>query len=118
MGIATASFASRWYITLYSGGVVPHRTLLRIWDIFLLEGFDWLYFMALALLKYHEPMLLQLNFERTMEMLNAKMDIQDDNRLIQIAQKISKQARQSRIVSKLKRRYNAIQKQTVDAKSG
>jgi len=54
MGIATPSYASRWYITLYSAGVVPHRTLLRIWDIFLLEGFDWLYFMALALLQYHE----------------------------------------------------------------
>lgn len=56
MGIATPSYASRWYITLYSAGVVPYRTLLRIWDIFLLEGFEWLYFMALALLKYHEGM--------------------------------------------------------------
>ncbi|KAK3844046.1 MAG: rab-GTPase-TBC domain-containing protein [Linnemannia gamsii] len=111
MGIATPSYASRWYITLYSAGVVPYRTLLRIWDILLLEGFDWLYFMALALLKYHESTLILNNFERTMEMLNAKMDIQDDERLLKIALKLSKQAKQTGIVAKLKRAYAAKQKQ-------
>ncbi|KAF9135112.1 hypothetical protein BGW39_004744 [Mortierella sp. 14UC] len=111
MGIATPSYASRWYITLYSAGVVPYRTLLRIWDILLLEGFDWLYFMALALLKYHEPTLILNNFERSMEMLNAKMDIQDDERLLKIAQKLSKQAKQTGIVAKLKRVYAAEQTQ-------
>ncbi|KAF9913128.1 hypothetical protein EC991_003587 [Linnemannia zychae] len=111
MGIATPSYASRWYITLYSAGVVPYRTLLRIWDILLLEGFDWLYFMALALLKYHEQTLILNNFERTMEMLNAKMDIQDDERLLKIARRLSKQAKQAGIVAKLKRAYAAKQKQ-------
>ncbi|KAG0015580.1 hypothetical protein BGZ80_009774 [Entomortierella chlamydospora] len=110
MGIATASYASRWYITLYSAGVVPYRTLLRIWDIFLLEGFDWLYFMALALLKYHESSLTQNNFEQTMEMLNAKMDIQDDDRLVRIARKLFKQALKTGIVAKLKEQYAANQR--------
>ncbi|KAG0366595.1 hypothetical protein BGZ54_005129 [Gamsiella multidivaricata] len=113
MGIATPSYASRWYITLYSAGVVPYRTLLRIWDTLFLEGFDWLYFMALALLKYHELELVQNNFERTMEMLNAKMDIQDDERLLKIARKLSKQARQTGIVAKLKARYIANQRRTM-----
>ncbi|KAF9404478.1 hypothetical protein BGZ94_004149, partial [Podila epigama] len=112
MGIATPSYASRWYITLYSAGVVPYRTLLRIWDIFLLEGFEWLYFMALALLKYHEAALLQNNFEQTMEMLNAKMNIQDDDHLIQTAQKFYKRARRSRIVVQLKKAYIASLKTT------
>ncbi|ORZ26993.1 rab-GTPase-TBC domain-domain-containing protein [Lobosporangium transversale] len=112
MGIATASYASRWYITLYSAGVVPHRTLLRIWDVFLLEGFDWLYFMALALLKYYESSLIQKNFEQTMEKLNAKMDIQDDDLLLKIAQKLLKQARQTGIVAKLRARYAASQQRT------
>ncbi|KAG9070841.1 hypothetical protein KI688_008382 [Linnemannia hyalina] len=111
MGIATPSYASRWYITLYSAGVVPYRTLLRIWDILLLEGFDWLYFMALALLKYHEQALVLNNFERTMEMLNAKMDIQDDERLLKIARKLSRQAKQTGIVAKLKKTYAAKMKQ-------
>ncbi|KAI1315428.1 hypothetical protein EDD11_000816 [Mortierella claussenii] len=112
MGIATPSYASRWYITLYSAGVVPYRTLLRIWDMFLLEGFDWLYFMALALLKYHEPSLVQNNFEQTMEMLNAKMDIQDDDMLLKIARKLFKQARQTGIVAKLKEKYAESQRRT------
>lgn len=51
------------------------------------------------------------NFERTMEMLNAKMDIQDDERLLKIARKLSKQAKQSGIVAKLKRTYAGKQKQ-------
>ncbi|KAF9433993.1 hypothetical protein BGZ76_008720 [Entomortierella beljakovae] len=112
MGIATPSYASRWYITLYSAGVVPYRTLLRIWDILLLEGFDWLYFMAIALLKYHEAALVQNNFEQTMEMLNAKMDIQDDERLLRIALRLSKQAKRSGIVARLKKKYVASQKST------
>ncbi|KAF9300936.1 hypothetical protein BGZ74_007329 [Mortierella antarctica] len=112
MGIATPSYASRWYITLYSAGVVPYRTLLRIWDIFLLEGFEWLYFMALALLKYHEDALIQNNFEQTMEMLNAKMNIQDDDQLIKIAQKFHKRARRSKIVAQLKQAYIASTKST------
>ncbi|KAF9280681.1 hypothetical protein BGZ68_007080 [Mortierella alpina] len=115
MGIQTAGYASRWYITLYSAGVVPYRTLLRIWDIFLLEGFDWLYFVAIALLKYYEPMLVQHNFEQTMEMLNAKMDIQDDERLLKIAQKLFKQARQSGIVPRLRRTYAATLRESMDA---
>ncbi|KAG9322745.1 hypothetical protein KVV02_005433 [Mortierella alpina] len=114
MGIQTAGYASRWYITLYSAGVVPYRTLLRIWDIFLLEGFDWLYFVALALLKYYEPMLVQHNFEQTMEMLNAKMDIQDDERLLKIAQKLFKQARQSGMVPRLRRTYAAMLRERTD----
>ncbi|KAF9105879.1 hypothetical protein BGX27_009402 [Mortierella sp. AM989] len=117
MGIATPSYASRWYITLYSAGVVPYRTLLRIWDIFLLEGFDWLYFMALALLKYHESALIQNNFERTMEMLNAKMDIQDDNKLLRIAKKLFNQARKTGIVAKLKEKYAANQVPTATSEA-
>ncbi|KAG0096365.1 hypothetical protein BGZ93_004657 [Podila epicladia] len=112
MGIATPSYASRWYITLYSAGVVPYRTLLRIWDIFLLEGFEWLYFMAVALLKYHEDALIQNNFEQTMEMLNAKMNIQDDDQLIKIAQKFHKRARRSKIVAQLKQAYLASTRST------
>ncbi|KAG0249323.1 hypothetical protein BG011_009400 [Mortierella polycephala] len=117
MKIETVNYASRWYITLYSGGVVPYRTLLRIWDILLLEGSDWLYFMALALLKYHELTLVQNNFEQTMERLNAKMEIQDDDRLIKIAQKMFKQARQSGIVARLKGEYEVEQKRLEEARA-
>lgn len=46
-----------------------------------------------------------------MEMLNAKMDIQDDERLLKIARRLSRQAKQTGIVAKLKRTYAAKMKQ-------
>lgn len=51
--------------------------------------------------------LIQNNFEQTMEMLNAKMNIQDDDKLIKIAQKFHKRARRSKIVAQLKQAYIA-----------
>ncbi len=59
-------------------------------------------------------MLVQHNFEQTMEMLNAKMDIQDDERLLKIAQKLFKQARQSGIVPRLRRTYAAMLRERTD----
>ncbi|KAF9164109.1 hypothetical protein DFQ26_001799, partial [Actinomortierella ambigua] len=105
MGITTASYASRWYITLFAAGVVPYRTLLRIWDVLFLEGFEWMYFVAIALLKYHEARLVQNNFEQTMEMLNARMNIEEDDRLIKIARKMHRRAQRSNIVARLKGQY-------------
>ncbi|KAF9171740.1 hypothetical protein BGX20_007023 [Mortierella sp. AD010] len=54
--------------------------------------------------------LTQNNFEQTMEMLNAKMDIQDDDRLMRIARKLFKQALKAGIVAKLKEQYAANQR--------
>jgi len=47
-----------------------------------------------------------------MEMLNAKMNIQDDDQLIKIAQNFHKRARRSRIVAQLKQDYIASSKST------
>ena len=46
-----------------------------------------------------------------MEMLNAKMDIQDDERLLRIAHDLLKKARRTNIVARLKRSYASSQKQ-------
>ncbi|ORX86641.1 RabGAP/TBC [Basidiobolus meristosporus CBS 931.73] len=54
LDIQLSFFAARWYLTLFSAGVVPHQTALRIWDIFLLHGLDMLICVSVALLKYHE----------------------------------------------------------------
>lgn len=37
--ISTTSYATKWYITLFSNSV-PFQTQLRLWDVFLLEGQD------------------------------------------------------------------------------
>ncbi|KAL1915278.1 uncharacterized protein VTP21DRAFT_7554 [Calcarisporiella thermophila] len=52
--ITSSAYATRWFITLFTGDVVPHSTLLRIWDVLMLQGFDILYFVAVGLLKMHQ----------------------------------------------------------------
>lgn len=54
MDITSAAYATRWYITMFTGGVVKYHTLLRIWDIYFLEGFNIFYFVAIALLKTYQ----------------------------------------------------------------
>ncbi|KAI9018695.1 rab-GTPase-TBC domain-containing protein [Phycomyces nitens] len=51
IGLTSDIYSTRWYITLFTGGVVRYQTLLRIWDIYFLRGFDILYIVALVLLK-------------------------------------------------------------------
>lgn len=51
LDITSSSYATRWYITLFTGGIVNYHTLLRIWDVLHMCGFDILYFVALVLLK-------------------------------------------------------------------
>jgi len=54
LNVLSNAYATRWYITLFAGNVVPHHTVLRIWDLMMLHGFDVLYFVAIAVLQYHQ----------------------------------------------------------------
>ncbi|KAK4699309.1 hypothetical protein P7C70_g6952, partial [Phenoliferia sp. Uapishka_3] len=48
-GISTSSYASKWYLTLFSNSV-PFSTQLRLWDGLLLEGLDFLIVTSLAII--------------------------------------------------------------------
>ncbi|KAI9250794.1 rab-GTPase-TBC domain-containing protein [Sporodiniella umbellata] len=54
LGIYSDIYATRWYITLFTGGVVQYHTLLRIWDIYFLCGYDIFFFVAISLLREYE----------------------------------------------------------------
>ncbi|WFD41565.1 hypothetical protein MPSI1_000196 [Malassezia psittaci] len=47
-GIAPSAYATGWYMTLFSG-VLPFSSQLRIWDAFLLDGFDVITLAAVAI---------------------------------------------------------------------
>lgn len=47
--ISTSSYATKWYITLFSNSV-PFSTQLRLWDGLLLEGLDFLVVTSLAII--------------------------------------------------------------------
>ena len=46
--ISTTSYATKWYITLFANSV-PFQTQLRLWDVFLLEGYDVFIAVAVAI---------------------------------------------------------------------
>jgi hypothetical protein len=46
--ISTTSYATKWYITLFANSV-PFQTQLRLWDAFLLEGYDLFVAVAVAI---------------------------------------------------------------------
>lgn len=47
--ISTTSYATKWYITLFTNSV-PFQTQLRLWDAFLLDGYDVFIAMAIAII--------------------------------------------------------------------
>lgn len=48
--IHPSSYATKWYITLYTSSTFEFSTQLRIWDAYLLEGSEFLVIVALAIL--------------------------------------------------------------------
>ena len=55
--ISTTAYATKWYITLFSNSV-PFQTQLRLWDAFLLEGYDVFVAVAVAIVWIYQGGLL------------------------------------------------------------
>lgn len=53
--ISTTSYATKWYITLFANSV-PFQTQLRLWDAFLLEGYDVFIAVAVAIVWVYRGM--------------------------------------------------------------
>ena len=60
--IHPSMYASQWFITVFSYSL-PMKTVLRIWDIFMLEGLKVVFQVGIALLQTAEEDLLALPFE-------------------------------------------------------
>eukprot|EP00916_Digyalum_oweni_P023612 GHVL01039186.1.p1 GENE.GHVL01039186.1~~GHVL01039186.1.p1 ORF type:complete len:108 (+),score=13.65 GHVL01039186.1:222-545(+) len=60
--IDATMYASQWFITIFTYSF-SFSAVVRIWDIFLLEGFEICYRAALAVMKLNEEALLQEDFE-------------------------------------------------------
>jgi len=61
-------FSNRWFCTLFSYDL-PFPVVFRIWDIWILEGFDIIFKIGLAILKLLEELLLVRNARDTLDML-------------------------------------------------
>ncbi|CDH53988.1 gtpase activating protein [Lichtheimia corymbifera JMRC:FSU:9682] len=82
--VTSAAYATRWYITMFTGGVVKYQTLLRIWDAYFLEGFNVFYFVAIALLKTFQYQLLSRSFESCMTLLSSTLTVPDDDKFMKL----------------------------------
>ncbi|KAM0752967.1 RabGAP/TBC [Meredithblackwellia eburnea MCA 4105] len=87
--ISTSAYATKWYITLFSNSV-PFTTLLRIWDIFLLEGLDVLVVVGVAIIwsLRGDLTLPNADFETILSSLSSFFIIEDDDSLMRWVRKV------------------------------
>lgn len=87
LGVDMSFFAAQWFLTLF----VYHfqfRALLRVWDIFLCEGFKIIFRTAIALMKWDEEMLLSLPFDQILPALKNLHENKNPDEIVVRALKV------------------------------
>ncbi|KAJ7755005.1 rab-GTPase-TBC domain-containing protein [Mycena maculata] len=81
--ISTTSYATKWYITLFSNSV-PFQTQLRLWDAFLLEGTDLFVAVAVAIVWVYRDHITSgaANFETILSLLSSFFIPEDEDSLL------------------------------------
>jgi len=64
-------YASEWFSTLFVYNF-PIEVVVRLWDIFFVEGVEYLFKVALAVLTIYQEELLVLSFEGVVKFLKDK----------------------------------------------
>lgn len=64
--IAASMYATQWYTTIFSISL-PFEFSIRIWDLFLVDGFKILYRAGLAILRLMQKDLIRVEFEGIMD---------------------------------------------------
>lgn len=68
MNFIPQTYGSQWFMTIFSCSL-PFECIIRIWDIFLVEGRKILYRIALAIFKLKEKELMKCEMEGVFEVL-------------------------------------------------
>ena len=66
--VTASMYATQWYATVYAISL-PFSFVIRIWDIFLVHGFNVLYRVGITILKFMQKDLLKEEFEGIMKIL-------------------------------------------------
>ncbi|KAF7732155.1 hypothetical protein EC973_006410 [Apophysomyces ossiformis] len=107
IGLTSDVYATRWYITLFTGGVIQYHTLLRIWDIYFLCGFDIFYFVSVVLLKSYQEQLLRGDLETCMSVLGGTMSVPDDDKFIKAVRRLYERSVSGGTVKALRKQYQS-----------
>eukprot|EP01097_Dermamoeba_algensis_P008061 TRINITY_DN5235_c0_g1_i1.p1 TRINITY_DN5235_c0_g1~~TRINITY_DN5235_c0_g1_i1.p1 ORF type:complete len:559 (+),score=107.19 TRINITY_DN5235_c0_g1_i1:94-1770(+) len=87
--ISPSLYATSWFIGLFAGRLPLHITI-RVWDVYLYEGWQIIFSVSMAILKMAQKSLLELKFEKALEFLNdftSHMD--DEEKLLKTAFKLN-----------------------------
>jgi len=81
--IASSSYATKWYITLFANSV-PFQTQLRLWDAFFLEGRDLIIIVAIGIIWVCKDNLLspEASFESILSLLSSFFVVENEDALM------------------------------------
>lgn len=81
--IVASSYATKWYITLFSNSI-PFETQLRVWDAWLLDGQDVITMVAVGIIWAHRGVVLAqgADFETILSALSSFFVPEDDDALM------------------------------------
>merc|ERR1712000_276228 len=82
MGLDVSIFASQWFMTLYVYHF-PFRAVLRLWDIFLCEGWKIIFRVGITLLKWEESNMLDQPIDVCMKQLRTISDGKSPDEIIE-----------------------------------
>jgi hypothetical protein len=69
LGVIPSSFAPQWIMTIFTSSF-PLETALRVWDVFLNEGWPFIFQVMMAMMELASPQLLSMsNFEDALKLL-------------------------------------------------
>ncbi|CDW90532.1 plant adhesion molecule 1 [Stylonychia lemnae] len=77
-------YATQWYMTLFASSL-PYECILKIWDIYLVEGTKIIYRVCLALIKLISPNMLQMGMDELYSGLKQLQNTIDADTLIKTA---------------------------------
>ncbi|KAG6841733.1 hypothetical protein C0991_007619 [Blastosporella zonata] len=84
-GVSTTAYATKWYITLFCGSV-PFQMQLRMWDAFLLEGYEVFVGVAVAIVWVYRALdqitSASANFETILSLLSSFFVPEDEDTLM------------------------------------
>eukprot|EP00123_Amoebidium_parasiticum_P011681 comp20850_c0_seq1/m.27581 comp20850_c0_seq1/g.27581 ORF comp20850_c0_seq1/g.27581 comp20850_c0_seq1/m.27581 type:complete len:778 (-) comp20850_c0_seq1:31-2364(-) len=72
MHVDVGVFGSKWFLQVFQDKL-PSYTVLRVWDIYLMEGYSIVPAVALAILQMHKNMLLRMDGDELMDFLSNRL---------------------------------------------
>ncbi|KAI8886394.1 RabGAP/TBC, partial [Backusella circina FSU 941] len=105
LGLPSDAYSTRWYITLFTGGVVQYDTQLRIWDIYFLHGYDIFFFIVIVLFHIHQKKILESDLDHCMEILGSTLSVPDNNKFMKSVEKLYLKNVRSDTIATLRREY-------------